>query len=161
MYTIQPISYSYHYMMSPLLCAKSLITLKHFLFSLFVPVTLQCTRNGGFVLVVARDATLPHISLDSIHLLEDDPPGHCASVGSTATFAIYQFAVSSCGTRMKVGVNGGSGLQGEKKHDTLLSVLFYFLQEENGFIIYENIMSSSYEVGIGPRGSISRDSYFE
>ncbi|KAG1942452.1 zona pellucida glycoprotein 2, like 2 [Pimephales promelas] len=97
-------------------------------------VTLQCTRNGGFVLVVARDATLPHISLDSIHLLEDDPPGHCASVGSTATFAIYQFAVSSCGTRMK---------------------------EENGFIIYENIMSSSYEVGIGPRGSISRDSYFE
>ncbi|XP_077055632.1 zona pellucida glycoprotein 2, like 2 isoform X2 [Siphateles boraxobius] len=97
-------------------------------------VTLQCTRDGQFVLVVARDATLPHISLDSIHMLENDPSGHCASVGSTVTFVIYQFPVSSCGTRMK---------------------------EENGFVIYENIMSSAYEVGIGPRGSITRDSAYE
>ncbi|XDV36264.1 hypothetical protein PO909_006075 [Leuciscus waleckii] len=97
-------------------------------------VTLQCTRDGQFVLVVARDATLPHISLDSIHMLENDPSGHCAPVDSTATFAIYQFAVSSCGTRMK---------------------------EESGFVIYENIMSSAYEVGIGPRGSITRDSAYE
>lgn len=34
------------------------------------------------------------------------------------------------------------------------------LQEE-GYIVYENHMSSSYEVGIGPRGSITRDSHFE
>lgn len=100
-------------MMSQLLCAKSLITFEVFflLFFLFVPVTLQCTRDGQFVLVVARDATLPHISLDSIHMLENDPSGHCASVGSTATFVIYQFAVSSCGTRMKVGVNGGRAFE--------------------------------------------------
>ncbi|XP_067314401.1 zona pellucida glycoprotein 2, like 2 [Pseudorasbora parva] len=97
-------------------------------------VTLQCTRDGQFVLVVSRDATLPSISLDSIHMLENDPSGHCVPVDSTATFAIYQFAVSSCGTRMK---------------------------EENGFIIYENMMSSAYEVGIGPRGSITRDSAYE
>ncbi|KAK9972943.1 hypothetical protein ABG768_023697 [Culter alburnus] len=97
-------------------------------------VTLQCTRDGQFVLVVARDATLPRISLDSIHMLEKDPSGLCAPVGTTATFAIYQFPVSSCGTRMK---------------------------EENGFVIYENMMSSAYEVGIGPRGSITRDSAYE
>lgn len=33
--------------------------------------------------------------------------------------------------------------------------------QEDGYIIYENHMSSSYEVGIGPRGSITRDSHFE
>ncbi|KAF4111939.1 zona pellucida glycoprotein 2, like 2 [Onychostoma macrolepis] len=97
-------------------------------------VTLQCTRDGQFVLVVARDATMPHLSLDSIHMLENDPSDHCAPVGSTASFAIYQFTVSSCGTRMK---------------------------EENGFVIYENMMSSAYEVGLGPRGSIMRDSSYE
>ncbi len=88
-----------------LLCAKHNITLKFFFF-LFVPVTLQCTRDGQFVLVVARDATMPQISLDSIHMLENDPSDPCAPVGSTASFAIYQFTVSSCGTRMKVGMNG-------------------------------------------------------
>uniref|UniRef100_A0A8C2KNF9 Zona pellucida sperm-binding protein 4 n=1 Tax=Cyprinus carpio TaxID=7962 RepID=A0A8C2KNF9_CYPCA len=97
-------------------------------------VTLQCTRDGQFVLVVARDATMPRISLDSIHMLENDPSGRCASVDSTASFAIYQFTVSSCGTRMK---------------------------EESGFVIYENMMSSAYEVAVGPRGSISRDSSYE
>uniref|UniRef100_A0A672P4M9 Zona pellucida sperm-binding protein 4-like n=1 Tax=Sinocyclocheilus grahami TaxID=75366 RepID=A0A672P4M9_SINGR len=80
-------------------------------------------KDGQIVLVVARDATMPRISLDSIHMLENDPSGHCASVGSTASFAIYQFTVGSCGTRMK---------------------------EESGFVIYENMMSSVYEVGIGP-----------
>lgn len=133
----------------------------------FVPVTLQCTRDGQFVLVVARDATLPRISLDSIHMLEKDPSGLCAPVGTTATFAIYQFPVSSCGTRMKVGVNGERVFEYVISHCfsstlcLLLSVLLYFLQEENGFVIYENMMSSAYEVGIGPRGSITRDSAYE
>ncbi|XP_026070044.1 zona pellucida glycoprotein 2, like 2 isoform X1 [Carassius auratus] len=97
-------------------------------------VTLQCTRDGQFVLVVARDATMPHISLDSIHMLDNDTNDHCAPVGSTGSFAMYQFTVSSCGTRMK---------------------------EENGFVIYENMMSSVYEVAVGPRGSILRDSSYE
>lgn len=39
--------------------------------------------------------------------------------------------------------------------------LFFHLQEEEGFVVYENHMSSSYEVGVGPRGSITRDSHFE
>ncbi|WP_231613633.1 zona pellucida domain-containing protein, partial [Pseudoalteromonas sp. SCQQ13] len=33
--------------------------------------------------------------------------------------------------------------------------------EDSGYVVYENRMSSSYEVGIGPLGSITRDSHFE
>ncbi|XP_076158626.1 zona pellucida glycoprotein 2, like 2 [Alosa pseudoharengus] len=93
-------------------------------------VTLQCTRDGQFVVVVARDATQPPLSLDSISLAE----ASCGPVDTTSAFAIYQFPLNSCGTTMK---------------------------EEDDYIVYENIMSSAYEVGIGPRGSITRDSSFE
>ncbi|CAM4686265.1 unnamed protein product [Leuciscus chuanchicus] len=34
-------------------------------------------------------------------------------------------------------------------------------QEDSGYVVYENRMTSSYEVGIGPLGSITRDSHFE
>lgn len=37
----------------------------------------------------------------------------------------------------------------------------FCLQEEEGYVVYENHMSSSYEVGLGPRGAITRDSHFE
>lgn len=83
-------------------CTKPNCCTYQLYFLLFVSVTLQCTRDGQFVLVVARDATMPRINLESIHMLEDDP-AHCAPVDSTASFAIYQFAVSTCGTTMKVG----------------------------------------------------------
>ncbi|CAM4686216.1 unnamed protein product [Leuciscus chuanchicus] len=33
--------------------------------------------------------------------------------------------------------------------------------EDSGYVVYENRMTSSYEVGIGPLGSITRDSHFE
>uniref|UniRef100_A0A8C7LL74 Zona pellucida sperm-binding protein 4 n=1 Tax=Oncorhynchus kisutch TaxID=8019 RepID=A0A8C7LL74_ONCKI len=33
--------------------------------------------------------------------------------------------------------------------------------EESGYVVYENRMASSYNVGVGPRGSITRDSHFE
>ncbi|KAJ0058806.1 hypothetical protein NL108_000528, partial [Boleophthalmus pectinirostris] len=95
--------------------------------------TLQCTRDGQFVVVVARDATLPRIDVDSVSLLESDRES-CSPVGVTAAFTIFQFAVTQCGTR---------------------------ITEEDGYIVYENHMSSAYEVGIGPRGSITRDSHFE
>ncbi len=67
----------------------------------FVPVTVQCIRDGQFVVVVSRDVTLPRLSLDSVHLLGgNDPP--CGPVESTPSFAIYQFPVTTCGTRMMV-----------------------------------------------------------
>ncbi|XP_039516105.1 zona pellucida sperm-binding protein 4-like [Pimephales promelas] len=96
-------------------------------------VTVQCIRDGQFVVVVARDVTLPRLSLDSVRLLGgSDPP--CSPVGSTPFFAIYQFPVTACGTSMI---------------------------EDSGYVVYENRMVSSYEVGIGPLGSITRDSHFE
>ncbi|XP_028284206.1 zona pellucida sperm-binding protein 4-like [Parambassis ranga] len=95
-------------------------------------VTVQCTRDGQFVVVVATYATLPPIDVTSIRLLADDPL--CSPVDSTSAFVIFQFTVTECGTTIK---------------------------EEEGYVIYENHMSSSYEVGIGPRGSITRDSHFE
>ncbi|XP_067279701.1 zona pellucida sperm-binding protein 4-like [Pseudorasbora parva] len=96
-------------------------------------VTVQCIRDGQFVVVVARDVTLPRLSLDSVRLLGgNDPP--CSPVGSTPSFAIYQFPVTACGTIM---------------------------MEDSGYVVYENRMTSSYEVGVGPLGSITRDSHFE
>ncbi|XP_073711396.1 zona pellucida glycoprotein 2, like 1 isoform X1 [Misgurnus anguillicaudatus] len=95
-------------------------------------VTVQCTRDGQFVIVVARDITLPSLSLDSISLLGGrDPP--CGPVGTTASFAIYQFPVTACGTTMMM---------------------------DGDYLVYENKMTSSYEVGIGPLGSITRDSSY-
>ncbi|KAM3865635.1 zona pellucida sperm-binding protein 4-like [Diretmus argenteus] len=96
-------------------------------------VTLQCTRDGQFVVVVAREATQPHIDVDLVSLLETNDVS-CSPVGITSAFVIFQFPVTACGTTMT---------------------------EENGNVVYENHMSSSYEVGIGPRGSITRDSHFE
>ncbi|RXN28894.1 zona pellucida sperm-binding 4-like protein [Labeo rohita] len=96
-------------------------------------VTVQCTRDGQFVVVAMRDATLPRLSLESISLLGgSDPP--CAPVGTTVAFAIYQFPVTACGTAMMM---------------------------DGDFLVYENKMTSTYEIGIGPLGSITRDSYYE
>ncbi|KAK2895270.1 zona pellucida sperm-binding protein 4-like [Channa argus] len=96
-------------------------------------VTVQCTRDGQFVVVMARDATLPHIDMNSISLLETNHPS-CGPVADSSAFIIFQFPVTACGTTLK---------------------------EEDGFVVYENHMSSAYEVGVGPRGSITRDSHFE
>uniref|UniRef100_A0A668TA76 Zona pellucida sperm-binding protein 4 n=1 Tax=Oreochromis aureus TaxID=47969 RepID=A0A668TA76_OREAU len=93
-------------------------------------VTLQCTKEGLFIVVVARDATLPNIDLETVSFYEN---GHsCNPVGSTSAFAIYEFPVTACGTI-----------------------------EEPGVLIYENRMSSLYQVITGPHGSITRDTYYE
>ncbi|KAA0720433.1 Zona pellucida sperm-binding protein 4 [Triplophysa tibetana] len=63
-------------------------------------VTLQCIRDGQFVLVVARDVTLPRLSLDTVRLVGGNE-APCGPVGSTPSFAIYQFPVTACGTSMK------------------------------------------------------------
>ncbi|XP_061879497.1 zona pellucida sperm-binding protein 4-like isoform X3 [Entelurus aequoreus] len=96
-------------------------------------VTVQCTKDGQFVVVVARESTLPPVDVSSVSLLETDDPS-CSAVDVSSAFAIFQFAMTLCGTTVK---------------------------EEDGYVVYENHMSSSYDVGIGPRGSITRDSHFE
>ncbi len=66
-------------------------------------MTVQCIRDGQFVVVVSRDVTLPRLSLDSVRLLGgSDPP--CGPVESTPSFAIYQFPVTACGTGMMVSI---------------------------------------------------------
>ncbi|XP_056273560.1 zona pellucida sperm-binding protein 4-like [Pseudoliparis swirei] len=95
-------------------------------------VTVQCTKDGQFIVVVARDATLPNIDLESISLLSKAQG--CTHVDSNSEFAIYNFAVTSCGT---------------------------VVSEEPGVIIYENRMFSSYEVETGRHGVITRDSQYE
>lgn len=66
-------------------------------------MTVQCIRDGQFVLVVAKDVTLPRLSLDTIHLLGGSE-APCGPVGSTPSFAIYQFPVTACGTSMMVSL---------------------------------------------------------
>uniref|UniRef100_A0A3Q3NJE8 Zona pellucida sperm-binding protein 4 n=1 Tax=Labrus bergylta TaxID=56723 RepID=A0A3Q3NJE8_9LABR len=95
-------------------------------------VTVQCTKDAQFIVVVARDATLPNIDLESISLLGEGQ--FCTYVGSNSGFAIYQFPITACGS---------------------------VVMEEPGVIIYENRMSSSFEVGVGPLGAITRDSRYE
>lgn len=68
---------------------------------LLAPVTVQCTRDGQFIIIVAKDATQPPIDVNSISLLESD--SHCAPVDGNSAFAIFQFSVTDCGTMLKVG----------------------------------------------------------
>lgn len=65
-----------------------------------LPATVQCTSDGQFVVVVARDSTWPHIDVDSISLLEANDPS-CAPADFNSAFAIFQFPVTVCGTTMK------------------------------------------------------------
>ncbi|KAM9483425.1 zona pellucida glycoprotein 2, like 2 [Clarias gariepinus] len=96
-------------------------------------VTVQCTMDGLFILVISRDVTIPSIDLESISIqaITGEP---CTAVDSNDDFAIFQFPVTACGTTTKV---------------------------EGDYIVYENTMVSSYEVGFGPHGAITRDSSLE
>ncbi|MEQ2192320.1 hypothetical protein XENOCAPTIV_010012, partial [Xenoophorus captivus] len=58
--------------------------------------TVQCTKDGYFIVVVAKDVTLPHTDLETISLLGG---GHgCTHVDSNSLFAIYFFPITACGT---------------------------------------------------------------
>ncbi|MBN3309317.1 ZP1 protein, partial [Amia calva] len=96
-------------------------------------VTVQCTTDGQFVVVVPRNVTRPPLSLDTVSLLGGQG-APCSPVGTTAGFALFQFPVSACGSTLK---------------------------SEGGDLVYENMMSSKREVQEGPGGSITRDSYYE
>lgn len=65
-------------------------------------VTVQCTKDGYFIVVVAKDATLPSLDLSTIAMYGHGPS--CTYVDSNSEFAIYYFAVTQCGTLVKVRV---------------------------------------------------------
>ncbi|XP_072561974.1 zona pellucida sperm-binding protein 4-like [Paramormyrops kingsleyae] len=96
-------------------------------------VTMQCTSDGQFVVVVAKDSTVPQLDVTSISML-GGKAAPCSPVATTDAFAIFTFPVTACGTVVKV---------------------------DGDYVVYENRMSSSYEVGVGPLGSITRDSLYE
>ncbi|XP_066492532.1 zona pellucida sperm-binding protein 4-like [Tiliqua scincoides] len=94
-------------------------------------VTVRCSPDGQFFIAVSRNATLPPLSLESVHLLSNQG-GRCAAVARTAMFILFQFPLSACGTTFKV-------------RDQWL---------------YENELVADRQVLSSPSGSITRDSNF-
>ncbi|XP_035520808.1 zona pellucida sperm-binding protein 4-like, partial [Morone saxatilis] len=95
-------------------------------------VTVQCTKDAQFIVVVAKDATLPNIDLESILLLGQG--FGCTYIDSNSEFAIYQFPVTACGS---------------------------IVMEEAGDIIYKNRITSTFEIGTSATGVITRDSQYD
>lgn len=71
-----------------------------FFFKLSV-ATLHC-KNGQIILVVARDATVPSINLDTVSLL-GDTSSSCRPHINPA-FIVYQFNPDECGTEVTVRI---------------------------------------------------------
>ncbi|KAG2461962.1 ZP4 protein, partial [Polypterus senegalus] len=68
---------------------------------LLCPVTVQCTLDGQFVVVVSEKVTLPSLDLGSIQLVDSSSP-NCSPVTSLSSFVLYQFPVSACGSTVQV-----------------------------------------------------------
>nr|BCD71175.1 egg envelope protein [Ophichthidae sp. und] len=96
-------------------------------------VVVHCLRDARFMVVVSRAATLPMLDLGSVNLLDNQTGGSCGPVSASPGFLVFQFPVTACGTTVMV--------QGD-------------------YVVYENRVTSTYEVAVGPLGSITRDSVF-
>ncbi|XP_045433465.1 zona pellucida sperm-binding protein 1 [Pipistrellus kuhlii] len=93
--------------------------------------TVQCFRDGHFVLAVSREAALAHrVTLASIHLAYAP---RCAPARETASFVVFRFPFTHCGTTVQVVGNQ---------------------------LIYENQLESEVDVQVGPQGAITRDGSF-
>ncbi|XP_025771420.1 zona pellucida sperm-binding protein 1 [Puma concolor] len=94
--------------------------------------TVQCFRNGHFVLVVSQETALAHgITLANIHVAY--APTSCSPTQDTGSFVVFQFPLTHCGTTVQVVGNQ---------------------------LLYENQLVSDIDVRMGPRGSITRDGAF-
>uniref|UniRef100_A0A8C4TCK6 Zona pellucida sperm-binding protein 4-like n=1 Tax=Erpetoichthys calabaricus TaxID=27687 RepID=A0A8C4TCK6_ERPCA len=100
---------------------------------LLCPVTVQCTLDGQFVVVVSENVTLPPLDLGSIQLVDSSSPS-CSPVTSLSSFVMYQFPVSACGSTVQLA---------------------------GGNVTYQNTMSAAITVSSGPQGSITRDSVYK
>lgn len=67
------------------------------------PVTLQCTKDAHFIVVFAKDATLPNIDVESVSLLAQGQG--CTHVDSNSAFGIFHFPVTGCGSVVTVRPN--------------------------------------------------------
>ncbi|NXL54269.1 ZP1 protein, partial [Podilymbus podiceps] len=93
--------------------------------------TVQCLRDGHFVVVVPRGLATQPYNLDSVRLASSQPG--CEPVRVTETFVMFRFPVTQCGTTVQV-------------------------MEDR--LIYENQLISTLDVQGSPRGSITRDSVY-
>ncbi|XP_042760510.1 zona pellucida sperm-binding protein 1 [Panthera leo] len=94
--------------------------------------TVQCFRNGHFVLVVSQETALAHgITLANIHVAY--APTRCSPTQDTGSFVVFQFPLTHCGTTVQVVGNQ---------------------------LLYENQLVSDIDVQMGPQGSITRDGAF-
>ncbi|KAG2466057.1 ZP4 protein, partial [Polypterus senegalus] len=100
---------------------------------LLLPVTVQCTLDGQFVVVVSKNVTLPPLELGSLQLVDSSSVG-CSPVTSLSSFVMYQFPVSTCGSTVQMA---------------------------GGNVTYQNTMSAAITVRTGPEGSITRDSVYK
>ncbi|XP_039598563.1 zona pellucida sperm-binding protein 4-like [Polypterus senegalus] len=96
-------------------------------------VTVQCTLDGQFVVVVSENVTLPPLDLGSIQLV-DSSSSSCSPVTILSSFVMYQFPVSACGSTVQLA---------------------------GGNVTYQNTMSAAITVRTGPVGSITRDSVYK
>ncbi|XP_039598547.1 zona pellucida sperm-binding protein 4-like [Polypterus senegalus] len=96
-------------------------------------VTVQCTLDGQFVVVVSEKVTLPPLDLGTIQLVDSSSPS-CGPVTSLSSFVMYQFPVSACGSTVQLA---------------------------GGNVTYQNTMSAAITVRSGPVGSITRDSVYK
>ncbi|XP_025213558.1 zona pellucida sperm-binding protein 1 [Theropithecus gelada] len=95
--------------------------------------TLQCFRDGYFILVVSQEVALTHrITLANVHLAY--APTSCSPTQHTEAFVVFYFPLTHCGTTVQVA--------GDQ-------------------LIYENWLVSGIHVRKGPQGSITRDSTFQ
>ncbi|XP_004770521.3 zona pellucida sperm-binding protein 1 isoform X1 [Mustela putorius furo] len=94
--------------------------------------TVQCFRNGHFVLVVSQETALAHgITLANLHMAY--APTGCSPTQETGSFVVFRFPLSHCGTTAQVAGNQ---------------------------LVYENQLVSDIEARTGPQGSITRDGTF-
>ncbi|KAK9410234.1 zona pellucida sperm-binding protein 1 [Crotalus adamanteus] len=94
-------------------------------------VTVQCLRDGYFILVISRDMLDYPIILESVKL--SYAQAGCGPVRKTESFLVFRFSLTQCGTTIQV--------TGDK-------------------LIYENQLVSGLDILRGPDGSITRDSTF-
>ncbi|XP_042531712.1 zona pellucida sperm-binding protein 1 [Dipodomys spectabilis] len=94
--------------------------------------TIQCFRNGYFIVVLSQEMALAHkITLANIRLAY--APTHCRPIQKTSAFLVFQVPLTQCGTTTQVIGNQ---------------------------LIYENQLVSEIHVLKGQHASITRDSTF-
>ncbi|KAJ6652815.1 hypothetical protein lerEdw1_010595 [Lerista edwardsae] len=95
-------------------------------------VTARCSPDGQFFIAISRNATLPPLSLETVHL-QNNQGGRCTAVARTNMFILFQFPLSACGTTFK---------------------------ESQSQWVYENELVADRQVISSSSGSITRDSTF-